>query len=174
MPELAWFRKNAYNIGAQRCDDWDLPHIVRIFTACLDFTACYPTDLPLQDSQELSLMAMRCHFIIAAAHVSLARTTDQVAEQAQRYLEVRQHADAFHEHLCTETSHQDERVIGDLHAKLATTFIFDFEGAVALKNWDDLGTIVRRANLCRDQVMLKAMGDCLLRSHAPGKGTIVA
>lgn len=48
--------------------------------------------------------------------------------------------------------------------------VFDFEGAVALKNWDDLGHVVRKASFCRDETMLKAMGDCLLRSNAPGPG----
>jgi hypothetical protein len=171
VQELTWFRKNAYNIGAQRCDTWDLLSIIRIFTACLGFIACYPQDLPMQDSADLSLMAMRCHFILAAAQISLARTTDQVAEQAQRYLEVRQHASAFQEYMCNGVNHLDERVVQDVHTKSATTIVFDFEGAVALKNWDELGTIVRRARLCGDEVVLKAMGDCLLRSNAPGKGT---
>jgi hypothetical protein len=165
--------KNAYNIGARNVDTWDLPSIIRIFTACLDYIACFPSDIPQSDTAELGLMAMRCHFVIAAAHVSMARTTDEVEEQAQRYLETRNHAATFHHLLGTESAPQDERVIQDLHTKLATMTVFDFEGAVALQKWDDLGQIVRRAELCRDETILKAMGDCLLRSQAPGKGEIV-
>lgn len=56
-------------------------------------------------------MAMRCHFIVAAALVSLARTTDQVAEQAQRYAQVRHHATALYEHLATETNEQDKHIL---------------------------------------------------------------
>lgn len=170
VSELTWFRKNAYNIGARYIGAWQLDSLVRIFTACLGFIACFPTDIPIADGEELGLMALRCHFIVAAAHVSEARTTDQVAEQAERYLEARQHAAAFDDHLSTKAGVKDKHVIQDLHAKSATMLVFDFEATVALQDWDDLSPIVRRARMCREEVTLKAMGDCLLRSQAPGNG----
>ncbi|POR34574.1 Uncharacterized protein TPAR_05222 [Tolypocladium paradoxum] len=169
IPELHWFRKNAYNIGATKCHTWGLPHIVRIFNSCLCFIDCYPKDLPLTDVAELTLMGMRCHFVIAAALVSLARAEDRVDEQLQRYLEMRHHVAAFDGLTQTEVGPQDEEVMKDVVRKMATLFVFDFEGAVCLKNWDDLNQIVRKAKLCKDEVMYKAMGDCLLRSHAPGR-----
>jgi hypothetical protein len=170
VPELTWFRKNAYNIGARYIGVWRVPSLVRIFTACLNFIACFPTDIPRTDGEELGLMALRCHFIAAAAHVSEARATDQVAEQAERYLEARQHAAAFDDRLSTEAGIKDKHIIQDLHAKSATMLVFDFEAVVALQDWDDLSPIVRRARMCREEVALKAMGDCLLRSRAPGNG----
>ncbi|KND94187.1 hypothetical protein TOPH_00844, partial [Tolypocladium ophioglossoides CBS 100239] len=169
IPELHWFRKNAYNIGATNCHTWELPHIVRIFNSCLCFIDCYPKDLPLTDVAELTLMGMRCHFVIAAALVSLARAEDRIDEQLQRYLETRHHVAAFDCLIQTEVGLQDEEVMKDVVRKMATLFVFDFESAVCLKNWDDLNQIVRKAKLCKDEVMYKAMGDCLLRSDAPGK-----
>lgn len=126
--------------------------------------------MPLKDVADMALMAMRCHFIIAAALVSLARTEDRVDEQLQRYIETRQHVAAFDKMLQTDASPQDEEVIRNLVAKLSTLFVFDFEAAVCLKAWDDLTRIVRQARVCKDEVMYKAMGDCLLRSQASGKG----
>ena len=170
MSELTWFRKNAYNIGARYIGTWQLASLVRIFTACLGFITCFPTDIPRADEEKLGLMALRCHFIVTAAHVSEARTTDQVAEQAERYLKARHHAAAFDDHLSTKAGVKDKHIIRDLHDKSATMLVFDFEAAIALQDWDDLSPIVRRARMCREEVALKAMGDCLLRSQAPGNG----
>ncbi len=171
IPELHWFRKNAYNMGVTKCDTWQLSHIIRIFKTCLAFSACYPRDLPLSEVTEIVLMAVRCHFVIAAALVSLARTEDRVEEQLQYYLEARHHIREFDVTLETGGDGiQDDSILADLIAKLSTLFAFDFEAATVLKNWDGLNEIVRKAKICRDEVMYKAMGDCILRSRAPGKG----
>lgn len=119
-------------------------------------------------------MAMRCHFVMAAAIVSNARTEDKVDEALQRYLEVRQHVAIFHglfeNHFQSTLAARNARVYTDLTAKMSTLFIFDFEGAICLKNWDDMGQIIRKARVCKDETMYKAMGDCLLRSNASGNG----
>ncbi|SPJ87099.1 related to transcription factors [Fusarium torulosum] len=139
VPELHWFRKNAYNIGVTNYD------------------------------ADLRLMAARCHFVIAAALVSQARTEDRVDEQLQDYLEARRHISEFEtifeSYFGNDTKSQVNR---DLLAKLSTLFVFDFEIAICLKSWDDLGQIVRKARICKDETMYKAMGDCLLRSEALG------
>ena len=171
ISELHWFRKNAYNMGVSKCDTWELPHIIRIFQTSLAFSACYPKDLPLSESIEIALMALRCHFVIAAALVSLARTEDRVEEQLQYYLEARHHVKDFDATLeKTSDGIQDENIRADLIAKLSTLFVFDFEAATVLKIWDGLNEIVRKTKMCRDEGMYKAMGDCMLRSRAPGKG----
>ncbi|KAL7943849.1 meiosis protein SPO22/ZIP4 like domain-containing protein [Trichoderma barbatum] len=162
IPELHWFRKNAYNMGVSKCDAWQLSHIIRIFTTCLSFSAYYPKDLPLSEIAEITLMTLRCHFVIAAALVSLARTEDRVEEQLQYYLQVRHHMREFYtaaETIADEI--QDEHTRTDLNAKLSTLFVFDFEAATVLKDWDGLNEIVRKAKICRDEVTYKAMGDSL-------------
>ena len=170
IPELHWFRKNSYNIGATECDKWEPQCIVRIFAACVTYIGCYPEDIPLGDIAELTLMGMRCHFVIAAASVALARAEDRVDEQLQRYLETRHHVAAFDALSQRDIGPQGEDIVADLLAKMSSLSVFDFESALALKAWDDLNTIVRKAKACRDEVAYKAMGDCLLRSHAPGRG----
>ncbi|KAL9480853.1 hypothetical protein ACSS6W_005639 [Trichoderma asperelloides] len=119
---------------------------------------------------EIAIMAMRCHFVVSSALISLARTEDKVDEQLQYYLEARRHIREFDAMLETRfDTTQDESVIIDLMAKLSTLLVFDFEAAAALKNWDSLNEIVRKAKTCRDEVTYKAMGDCMLRSRAPAK-----
>jgi hypothetical protein len=134
--------------------------------------SCYPSDITLEDDADLRLMAARCHFVITAALVSQARTEDRVDEQLQDYLEARRHISEFEtifeSHFGNDTKSQVNR---DLLTKLSTLFVFDFESAICLKSWDDLGQIVRKARICKDETMYKAMGDCLLRSEALGNGT---
>ncbi|KAK6447658.1 hypothetical protein FP744_10003908 [Trichoderma asperellum] len=168
--ELHWFRKNAYNLGVLKCESWEVPYTIRIFKACLAFSHFYPKDLPESDGSEIAIMAMRCHFVVSSALISLARTEDKVDEQLQYYLEARRHIREFDAMLETRfDTTQDESVIIDLMAKLSTLLVFDFEAAAALKNWDSLNEIVRKAKTCRDEVTYKAMGDCMLRSRAPAK-----
>ncbi|KAL6357454.1 hypothetical protein LRP88_07621 [Fusarium phalaenopsidis] len=146
--------------------------LIRVFSACLVFIECYPQDISSENSADLQLMAMRCHFVMAAAIVSKARTEDKVDEALQRYLEVRQHVAVFdglfEKHFQDTLAARNARVYTDLTAKMSTLFVFDFEGAICLKNWDDLGQIIRKARVCKDEKMYKAMGDCLLRSNASG------
>lgn len=141
-----------------------------MFSACLDFIGCYPPDIPHRHSKDMELMAMRCHFVIAAALVSRARTEDKADEKLQRYLEMRQHIAIFDTMLQKTSDEQPEEVFLDLKRKMSTVSIFDFEGAVALKNWEDLSIIVRKSDAYKDEASLKAMGDCLLRSQASGRG----
>ncbi|EEU44120.1 uncharacterized protein NECHADRAFT_30505, partial [Fusarium vanettenii 77-13-4] len=126
-----------------------------------------------KNAYNVGLMAMRCHFVMAAAIVSNARTEDKVDEALQRYLEVRQHVaifdGLFENHFQSILAARNARVYTDLTAKMSTLFVFDFEGAICLKNWDDLGQIIRKVRVCKDEKMYKAMGDCLLRSNASGQ-----
>lgn len=168
--ELQWFHKNSYNLAVTKSQSWPLTHLVRIIKACLTFLECYPSDLPIGQTTEIALTAMRCRFVAAAALLAMARTQDAVDQQLQLYLEMRHHIAAFDAALQMEAETQNETIIQDLVGKAAALFVFDFEGAVALKSWKDLAQIARKAKMCRDERIFKAMGDCLLRSKAPGRG----
>lgn len=63
----------------------------------------------------------------------MARTEDEVEQQLQWYSDLRQQVAAFDSGLQTEAEVQDETIIRDLISKAATLFVFDFEGAVALR-----------------------------------------
>ncbi|PKS07050.1 hypothetical protein jhhlp_005647 [Lomentospora prolificans] len=164
VTELDWFHQNAYNIGINRCETWDLRHTIRIFEACLSIMKQYPADIPLEDAKDLSLKAMCCYFIIGAALISLARREDVVDEKLRMYSEMRGHVARFEVELNERSRDIGKTVLEDLKAKLATLLIFDFEGAVALGTWDELAEVVRRAEMCGDAVAYKAMADCLLRA----------
>ncbi|KAF5548040.1 transcription factor [Fusarium phyllophilum] len=92
-----------------------------------------------------------------------------IDEQLQQYLETRWHISEFDTlfdaHFRNDPKSQ---IYPDLLAKLSTLFLFDFESAVCLKSWDDLSQIIRKARICKDEMIYKAMGDCLLRSQASG------
>ncbi|KAL3606795.1 sporulation-specific protein 22 [Fusarium poae] len=117
----------------------------------------------------MRLMTARCHFVIAAALISQARTEDKVDEQLQRYLEARSHISEFDAFFSDHIrSDPKSGIYLDLLAKMSTLFVFDFESAICLKQWDDSSEIIRKATICKDETMYKAMADCLLRSEAPG------
>jgi hypothetical protein len=119
----------------------------------------------------MRLMTARCHFVIAAALISQARTEDRVDEQLQRYLEARSHISEFDAFFSDHIrSDPKSGIYLDLLAKMSTLFVFDFESAICLKQWDDSREIIRKATICKDETMYKAMADCLLRSEAPGNG----
>ncbi|UKZ64346.1 uncharacterized protein TrAtP1_005562 [Trichoderma atroviride] len=147
--ELHWFRKNAYNLGVLKCETWNIVHTIRIFKACLAFSCLYPMDFSASDD---------------------TRTEDKTNEHLQHYLEARQHIRKFDAMLETKPdTTQGESVMKDLIAKLSTLLVFDVEAATVLKDWDGLNETVRKAKICQDEVTYKAMGDCILRSKAPGK-----
>jgi hypothetical protein len=158
VPELHWFRKNAYNMGvaASTNASWSLGDVVRIFAACLVFCGCYPGDIPQSDVDDIPVTSMRCRFVTASALVSLARTEDTIAESLQRYLETRKNIAAFND-LLECASDQQRTNVADLKIKVSTLFVFDFEAAIALGAWDDLPGIIRRSGSCQGESFLKVM-----------------
>ena len=171
MQELDWFSNNSYTLGQQHCDLWGMKNTLRIFTSCLSILRQYPQDIPGDDARDVSLKAMCCHFVVAAAFVSMARTEDASEERQARYAELRKHVAEFDDEFQKQVGSLDADVLHDLLGKLATLLIFDFEAGVALQRWDDLRETVAKAAACEDAAAYKAMADCLLRaSDVPGRG----
>jgi len=141
-----------------------------MLTACVNIIAHFPAsaDSPV----ERSLKSLFARFIIVSALVSLARTQDNVEQQQHDYVEMRRHVMAFDrdlpEHL---PGLVDENAREDMIRKHAVLLTFDFEAAIVLGHWDDLGGIVQRAVPCRSVAAYQAMADNLLRAtQAPGRG----
>lgn len=167
IDEINWVCKNAYNLGLQNLDTWNLRHIIRIFAACVSSIACYPEDLPAQDLGDISLRSMFCNFMIAAAYTALARSEDNVEAQLQHYLLSRKRIESFDSAFEARLGDLDGDIIGDLQSKMATLLVFDFEAAVCLRDWDELGPLVRKGALCKDVKVYQSMADCLLRASSP-------
>ncbi|KDN71034.1 hypothetical protein CSUB01_09154 [Colletotrichum sublineola] len=163
-------RTNAYNLGLKHVDSWDLEQLVRLYDGCLAIAAHYPADLPVEAAGDLAFRTMFCHFVSAAALVSLARAEDGTERRLQRYLVARRHVKSYGDTLEARVGALDARLQADLVAKLATLTVFDFEAAVALRQYDTLGYVVRAAKTCRDVNALKAMGDIALRGKLPRQG----
>ena len=132
----------------------------------------FPEDVPSQVAMDLSLKSIFCHFIISSALVAVARANDNVEEQLQDYLIMRRHVATFDAELEKQLHVLDEVSTKDLLNKLSTLLVFDFEGAVCLKQWEDLGQIVRKASICKCLESFQAMGDCLLRAQPPVEGKV--
>jgi hypothetical protein len=165
VSELTWFCKNSYNLGLKYTQTWDLQHIIRLFSVSLAITKLFPEDIPSDDSKDHSLKAMLCSFIIASAVVSEARSEENIDTQRQLYFSMRKHVAAFDAELQDRGHDLGETLLPDLQAKLAALLVFDFEAALCLKGWAELGEIIRKARTLHDSECLKAMADCLLRSN---------
>jgi hypothetical protein len=116
---------------------------------------------------EISLKSLFCHFVIAAGLVALARAEDGAEQKLQNYLVMRRHIGSFETELELRVLELNEDCQRDMLRRLSRLLVFDFEGAAALKKWEALGGIVRRAQPCESVAAYQAMGDCLLRSAAP-------
>jgi hypothetical protein len=168
--ELDWFCRTAYNLGMKGCGDWDLPRVVQILTACTLIVAALPRkDLPLAAMAEISLKLLFCHFVIAAGLVALAREEENDESRLQNYLVMQHHVKAFEKELEIRMLNLDENCQEDMLYRLSRLLVFDFEGATALKQWEQLGDVVRRVRPCQSVSAYQSMGDCLLRSSAPSQ-----
>ncbi|KAI2632325.1 meiosis protein SPO22/ZIP4 like-domain-containing protein [Hypoxylon sp. NC1633] len=134
VEELDWFCKNAYNLSLKNIHAWQLRQTIRILQCCLSIISQYPRDISAQVAEDLSLRAMFCHFLMATALISLARSEDNIETQLQDYLMMRGHVKGFDSRLEERLSTLDEAFKNDLESKLSTLLVFDFEGAICLKS----------------------------------------
>lgn len=170
VEELDWFARNAYNLGLKHLDRWSLGHCIQILTTCTNIIKLFPPDITSRTAQDMSFKLLFSNFIIASALVAQARTQDNVEKQLQDYLLMRKHIAAFGNELPGQLDSLEGRAREDILNKLGTLLTFDLEGAVCLKQWEDLGGIVRKAIQCKNVRIFQGMGDCLLRSSVPGQG----
>ncbi|KAI9751931.1 MAG: hypothetical protein M4579_005842 [Chaenotheca gracillima] len=62
--------------------------------------------------------------------------------QLQKYLMLRKHIADFQKRLLEHLDRLEKGATSDLLKKYGTLLVFDFEAAIQLKKWDDLGSIV--------------------------------
>lgn len=175
VKELEWFCQNAYNLGLKHAGDWDLRNIVRILTACSTLIRKFPDELTAEVASDLSLRSIFCNFLTSSALVALARAEDDCEQNLQDYLAVRRHIAEADEEIQSQLQSKsiDQRSATDLLGKLAQLLAFDFEAAVALKKYPDLGEIVLKAEQCQDLDTYKTMADCALRSQLHPEGMLI-
>ena len=189
MDELEWFSRNAYNLALKNTSTWDLRCVVRMLTACVDIISHFPVGYSVENMTDLSLKMLFSRFILSSALVSLARVQDHVEQQRADYKEMRAHVEKFDEGLM-DLLVESEQVEGpnkgcldqqkkrDMGRKLATLLVFDFEAAIALGQWDDLGVIVGKVRMVDREgekaanmvVPFQAMADCLLGAASAVEG----
>jgi len=167
VTELEWFGRNAYNLALKNTTTWELRQVAGMLTACVDIISHFPPDMGVQN--DMSLKSVFARFIASSALVSLARAQDNVEKQQQDYHDLRTHVEAFDGELVELLPHVDEQCKEDLVRKHAALLAFDFEAAVALGQWGDLGGILQRAAPCGTVSAYQAMADSLLRGKAPGQ-----
>lgn len=173
--ELEWFCQNSYNLGLKNAGDWSLQQVVRILTACVSIIHAFPDGMGAEVAADLSLKSIFCNFLISTALVALARSQDNLEEQLQDYLLMRRHIAAADTDIQERMESQslDEVASRDLLNKLALLLAFDFEAAIALKCWKDLGEIVLKASACQNVQSFKTMAECILRAHVPTEGEFI-
>ncbi|KAL2755292.1 hypothetical protein ACRALDRAFT_2105736, partial [Sodiomyces alcalophilus JCM 7366] len=167
VKELDWFCKNGYNIGVGHTADWDLQHLVRILGSCLALHEHYPPDLPREHAGDIALRSLFCRFIIASAQMAMARVEDVREQQRQAYIAVRYHVAEFDGEFQKVRDDLDELITTDLLGKLAVLLEFDFEAAIGLGKYSELGEVIQKAMDCKSVGTFKAMADSLLRGSVP-------
>ncbi|KAI8294264.1 Transcriptional regulator [Colletotrichum sp. SAR11_240] len=124
--------------------------------------------LPTDSMVDLRFRTMFSHFVMAAGKISIARTEDDMEKQLQCYLDARKHVKAYDCLFQVQATAADALTKKDLNMKLAALLVFDFEAALALKDYDGLGEILQLARTCKDVRSWKAIGDLALGGKLPG------
>lgn len=171
VPELDWFSKNSYNFAIKNISIWSPHHLLRTLICCIAFIDQYPRSISEHVSQDLSLRKIFCEFSASTALVALARGEDVIETQLQYYLNLRKHVEAYDTLLQDKLESLEEGPADDLLQKLAVLIGFDFEAACQLKAWDDIGSVVMKAEVCKDSRLYEIMADCILSSKAPTLST---
>ncbi len=152
---------------------WNPRPVVRLLTSCVQIINKFPADHgPDAAGDLLWFKSLYCHFVVASVRASLARAAEDYGEQQLAdYRVMRAHITAFEGELLPRIDKTDAGEARDLLDKLAVLCVFDFEAAIALEDWQSLGEVVGRAEICRNAITYQAMGDCLLRSETPSEGS---
>ncbi|KAI1330714.1 SPO22-domain-containing protein [Xylariaceae sp. FL0255] len=161
--ELDWFCKNAYNLGLANSTSWEARHVIRILEASLSIMSNYPSDISPEVALDISVRGMFCNFISATVLLALARSEDNLEVQLRDYLNMRRHIGQFSNSLNKITEEVDDASRKELHSKFSALLVFEFEGAICLKAWEDLKNIILRAKIGQDPLAYGAMADCTLR-----------
>jgi hypothetical protein len=132
----------------------------------------YPKDIDQQTAQDLSLRQVFCDFLCTVLLISIARAEDNIEAQLQSYLLIRKHVDSFDTSLQKKLGKLEEGPVEDLVKKLSILLAYDFEAAVRLKNWEELGEIIIKAGMCKSMKIYELMADCLLCCEAPTHGMV--
>lgn len=160
-------------MGLSYLNIWSPRQTVSLFESCISLSDLLPLDVAVDDARDMSLNRSLCHFVVAAALVAVARAEDDISQVHQDYHTMRQHVEAFDREFQSNRAKLPEVTVEDLSSKLAMLLVFDFEAAICLKSWEDLGEIVRKAEPCCDANAFKQMADCLLRqSVVPSQGKL--
>ncbi|KAF4637760.1 hypothetical protein G7Y89_g330 [Cudoniella acicularis] len=167
VSELDWFSKNSYNTAVKHISVWSPRYTLRILTCCIAFINQYPSDMSEQILEDLSLRKMFCEFSAGTALVALARAEDNIENQLQYYLNLRKHVGSFDRLLQDKLDKMDEDPAQDLLQKLSVLLAFDFEAACQLKDWDELGEVLLKAEVCKSFRLYELMADCILCCHPP-------
>ena len=161
-------------MGVLKAHEWKDKHIIGILGSCLSLISCYPSGLPRQQTAEITLTALRCHFALSATHLRRAR--DQPADRKRGHYErARRHVSEFGAIFRSrEIDGADGKVEQDVLVKMSTLLVYDFEAATQLAHYADLNVIVACQKPLKQVVAFRAMGDILLQSAAPAESTTSA
>ncbi|KAI9795239.1 MAG: hypothetical protein M1835_006135 [Candelina submexicana] len=167
IAELDWFSRNSYNLSLKSCAEWYPKQTLRLLQACIKFMDLYPKDMDTATLADLSLRRIFCDFLCACLIIVLARSEDVIEAQLQYYLNLRSHVRDFRTRLPDQINRLEGGAKDDLGRKYSTLLSFDFEAAVRLKAWDDLGQLIEDCAECEDSKVYEIFADIMLCSKAP-------
>ncbi|TGO66305.1 hypothetical protein BOTNAR_0064g00120 [Botryotinia narcissicola] len=165
--ELEWFSRNSYNLSLKYLSVWEPQQSLRILACCIGFIDRYPPDIGEDAHEDVTLRKMFCDFCAATIFVSIARAEQNVELQLQFYLNLRKHVASFDLILQGKLENLELEITEDLFKKLSVLLTFDFEAACRLKDWDGLGEIIFKADICKSMRVYELMADCILCCEAP-------
>ncbi len=145
----------------------------RLLTSCVQIINKFPRRSGSDAAGDLLwFKILYCHFVVASALASLARAAEDYGEQQLAdYRVMRAHITAFEGELLPRIDKTDAGEARDLLDKLAVLCVFDFEAAIALEDWQSLGEVVGRAEICRNAITYQAWETACSDRRTPSEGS---
>jgi tRNA threonylcarbamoyladenosine modification (KEOPS) complex Pcc1 subunit len=132
--EIQWWSKNSYNMALKLCGQIHPEQLIRLLQSCSNFIDAYSRCNETTRKEDLSNRRGLCHFLSAAALITLGRSYEEGSEHSlQCYLQARREIETFKSiYQSLENEHRNieaER----RHFELQK---FDLECILNLKQWD--------------------------------------
>lgn len=159
--QIDWFRDTAYNLAVATSDK---SIGIELFECCYEFASSS------RGATLAQLTRMHCGFAVCAL-ASNNFTKDKIDE---RDITSTICLDDLLSSYFYELESLDSALSGstrhDLYKKAGTLCLLRLQQLIAQDQWGAVPDLLKQASNCKDVAILKAMGDCILRSGADASG----
>ncbi|KAL2872744.1 uncharacterized protein BJX67DRAFT_376535 [Aspergillus lucknowensis] len=166
--EIHWLSFKSYSIALDIYESVTAQRVIRFLKVSQKFMELSEKEPGAELDASSVDHNLRCDFLQAIPLIKEARSKGKPSTKASYYTEARQAIKQFQAHIkVTNSDSTPEPHPGTWVDKYRIMLSFDFEAAVFLRQWEDLGNILEASKPIVDINLSSIFLDCILRSGAP-------